>query len=63
MNGYEFLGAIKTQPGNENIPVVMLTSRTAAKHRTKAMALGARGFVIKPYNDDEFIGLIRQLTG
>jgi chemosensory pili system protein ChpA (sensor histidine kinase/response regulator) len=63
MNGYEFLGAIKTQPGNENIPVVMLTSRTAEKHRDKAMALGARGFVIKPYNDDEFIGLIRQLTG
>ncbi len=63
MNGYEFLGALKAQSGYEDIPVVMLTSRTAAKHRKKAKALGARGFVVKPYNDHEFIRLIRQLTG
>jgi len=62
MNGYEFLGALKTQPAYQDIPVVMLTSRNAAKHRDKAKALGARGFVVKPYNDDEFINLILQLT-
>jgi chemosensory pili system protein ChpA (sensor histidine kinase/response regulator) len=62
MNGYEFLGAIKTQPGFENTPVVMLTSRTAAKHREKAMALGASGFIVKPYSDDEFVNLILKLT-
>jgi chemosensory pili system protein ChpA (sensor histidine kinase/response regulator) len=63
MNGYEFLGALKAQPGYVDIPVVMLTSRNAAKHRDKAMALGAKGFVVKPYNDDEFVSVIRQLTG
>jgi chemosensory pili system protein ChpA (sensor histidine kinase/response regulator) len=62
MNGYEFLGALKTQPGYENIPVVMLTSRTTAKHRDKAMALGADGFIVKPYKDNEFIELVLQLT-
>jgi chemosensory pili system protein ChpA (sensor histidine kinase/response regulator) len=62
MNGYEFLAALKTQPAYQDIPVVMLTSRNAAKHRDKAKALGARGFVVKPYNDDEFINLILQLT-
>ena len=63
MNGYELLGALKIQSGCEDIPVVMLTSRTAAKHRQKAIALGARSFMVKPYNDDEFIRLIHQLTG
>ena len=62
MNGYEFLGALKTQPAYQDIPVVMLTSRNATKHREKAKALGAKGFVVKPYNDDEFINLILQLT-
>jgi len=62
MNGYEFLGALKTQPAYQDIPVVMLTSRNATKHRDKAKALGAKGFVVKPYNDDEFINLILQLT-
>jgi chemosensory pili system protein ChpA (sensor histidine kinase/response regulator) len=63
MNGYEFLGALKAQTGYADIPVVMLTSRTAAKHRKKAEDLGAKGFVVKPYNDDEFIRLIHRLTG
>ncbi len=63
MNGYEFLSAIKVQTGYEDIPVVMLTSRTAAKHRDKAKALGAKGFIVKPYNDDEFVRLILKLTG
>jgi len=63
MNGYEFLGALKAQGGFEDIPIVMLTSRTAAKHRDKAKALGAKGFIVKPYNDDEFVRLILKLTG
>ena len=63
MNGYEFLGAVKTQSGYEDIPVVMLTSRATAKHREKARSLGANGFVVKPYKDDEFIDLIKKLTG
>ena len=62
MNGYEFLGNFRTQSGYENIPVVMLTSRTAEKHREKAFALGAKGFVVKPFNDDELVRLIMQLT-
>ncbi|WP_207682281.1 hybrid sensor histidine kinase/response regulator [Desulfonema magnum] len=63
MNGYEFLSVIRVQPAYENIPVVMLTSRTAAKHRDKAISLGVKGFVIKPYNDNEFIELVLKLTG
>ena len=63
MNGYEFLGALKAQKGLEEIPVVMLTSRTASKHRDKAKSLGAKGFMVKPYNVDEFVQLILKLTG
>ena len=63
MNGYEFMAALKGQPVYEKIPVVVLTSRTAAKHREKARSLGATGFVIKPYKDAEFINLVLKLTG
>jgi len=62
MNGYEFINALKTQPGYGDIPVIMLTSRTAAKHREKAATLGVKGFIVKPYNDDEFINLIIEVT-
>ncbi len=62
MNGYEFLNALRVQPAYREIPVIMLTSRAAGKHRDKAMGLGAKGYVIKPYNNEEFIALILQLT-
>ena len=62
MNGYEFLGNFRAQSEYKDIPVVMLTSRTAEKHREKAITLGAKGFVAKPFNDDEMVQLIRQLT-
>jgi chemosensory pili system protein ChpA (sensor histidine kinase/response regulator) len=62
MNGYEFLNAVNAQPDLREIPVVVLTSRTAGKHRRRAMALGARGYVVKPYDDAEFIDLVSRLT-
>lgn len=61
MNGYEFLGALRADARYRDIPVVMLTSRTAKKHRQKALSLGAKGFIVKPYHDDEFIELISRL--
>ncbi|MBW1814851.1 MAG: response regulator, partial [Deltaproteobacteria bacterium] len=63
MNGYEFLNAMNVQSRFKNTPVVMLTSRATSKHREKAMSLGARGFVVKPYKDDEFIDIVMRLTG
>ncbi len=62
MNGYEFLSAIRAEPAYKKIPVVMLTSRTTAKHRDRAISLGVRGFIVKPYNNDEFVDLVLKLT-
>lgn len=63
MNGYEFLNTINAQPRFKDTPVIMLTSRATSKHREKAVSLGAKGFVVKPYKDDEFIDIILKLTG
>ncbi len=62
MNGYEFLTAINAQPDLREIPVVVLTSRAAAKHRQRALSMGAKGYVVKPYDDAEFIDLVSRLT-
>jgi len=62
MNGYEFLAAFRRLPDCKNTPVIMLTSRTGEKHRQKAETSGASGYVVKPYNDDEFIALVKRLT-
>ncbi|WP_028581989.1 Hpt domain-containing protein [Desulfogranum japonicum] len=62
MNGYEFLAKLAYLTDKKDIPVVMLTSRTSAKHRDKAINLGASGFLNKPYKDEELVNIVEKLT-
>ena len=40
MDGFEFTKKIKGDAKNAGIPIVMITSRTAEKHRNRAKELG-----------------------
>jgi chemosensory pili system protein ChpA (sensor histidine kinase/response regulator) len=58
MDGYELLSRLRKQPAHEQTPVIMVTSRSREKHRSKAMALGATAFLGKPYQEDALLQLI-----
>lgn len=49
MNGFEFLEARQQKPNIVAIPTIMLTSRAGDKHRLLTKALGANGYLTKPY--------------
>ncbi len=49
MNGYELLREIRATPGLEELPVVVVSSRTADKHRALADGLGANAHLPKPF--------------
>lgn len=55
VDGYGFLGRVKSNGDLKNIPVAMLTSRSSNKHRQLAMQLGARAYFSKPYNEQELL--------
>ncbi|NJR32782.1 MAG: hybrid sensor histidine kinase/response regulator [Chamaesiphon sp. CSU_1_12] len=61
MNGFEFLNVQRQDAAIANIPVVMLTSRSSAKHRQFATHLGAVGYFIKPYIERELMTAIDRL--
>ncbi|WPD21134.1 MAG: Hpt domain-containing protein [Candidatus Electrothrix scaldis] len=62
MNGFEVLQALQAQAELRDIPVAMLTSRSADKYQEKARELGARGFMTKPFKSEEVIGFIQKVT-
>ena len=62
MDGYELLGRLRNPAAFPRLPVVVITSRAAEKHRRKAMDLGASAYVTKPYQDESLVDVIRQLT-
>jgi len=62
MDGYEFLSTIRAHPAHATRPIVMLTSRGSDKHREKAKALGATGYLVKPFRDDILIETITRFV-
>ena len=63
MDGFEFAKTIKGDAKYANIPIIMITSRTAEKHRTRAAELGVDLYLGKPYQEDELLGHLRDMTG
>ncbi len=61
MNGFELLSNIRQNPSLVKKPVVVMTSRSAEKHRKLAEALGANVYMTKPYLEHEFLGTIDSL--
>lgn len=60
MNGFEFIEKIREKTDTAQIPIIVITSRTADKHRKMALDLGANEFLGKPYKDSELLSHILQ---
>ena len=61
MNGYEFMSVLRSDSARKDIPVVMLTSRASEKHRKKAEELGVNHYMTKPFQEDDFLDLLRDV--
>ncbi|MEP7274708.1 MAG: Hpt domain-containing protein [Betaproteobacteria bacterium] len=61
MDGFEFAKNVKGSPAHANIPIVMITSRTADKHRRRAADLGVDLYIGKPYQEDELLRNLRDM--
>ncbi|MGA7954879.1 MAG: Hpt domain-containing protein [Gloeobacterales cyanobacterium] len=55
MDGFEFLSQVQKDSRLNQIPVAMLTSRSADKHRQTAYQLGAKGYFTKPYLEEDLL--------
>ena len=64
MNGLEFLSNIQKEPGLSSLPVALLTSRGADRHRKVAAKLGATAYFTKPCPDQTLLNAAeRMLSG
>jgi chemosensory pili system protein ChpA (sensor histidine kinase/response regulator) len=61
MDGFEFARTIKGESRTAGIPIVMITSRIAEKHRNRARELGVDRYLGKPYQDDELLRNLREM--
>ena len=60
-NGDEVLEEMHADPETRRIPVIVLTSSNAEKDVVRSYELCANGYLTKPVDPDEFIGVIHKL--
>jgi CheY-like chemotaxis protein len=58
MNGLDLVGYIRNSSQWKPLPVVMITSRTMAKHREQAERAGVNSYITKPFTEDEVLASI-----
>ncbi|HET8551959.1 MAG TPA: Hpt domain-containing protein [Gammaproteobacteria bacterium] len=61
MDGYELAANIRNDARLRELPIIMITSRTGDKHRSRAMEIGVNDYLGKPYQEDELLKHIQQL--
>lgn len=61
MDGLDLLSRLQKDARLKDIPVAMLTSRGADRHRQSAIQLGAKGYFTKPYLEEELLSASKRL--
>jgi chemosensory pili system protein ChpA (sensor histidine kinase/response regulator) len=63
LDGFELLRRMRAEPRWSGIPVIVITSRLAARHRELAAALGVEHYLGKPYAQEELLALAARYSG
>jgi chemosensory pili system protein ChpA (sensor histidine kinase/response regulator) len=55
MDGFDLTRNVRGDPRTRDVPIIMISSRTAEKHRSQAAGLGVNVFLGKPYPEAELL--------
>ncbi|MFO0298473.1 MAG: Hpt domain-containing protein [Pseudomonadota bacterium] len=62
MDGFDLVRNVRADARLADLPVIMITSRIAQKHRDHAATLGVDHYLGKPYAEDELLALVARHT-
>ena len=61
-SGDELMLKIKTTPGWDRVPVIMVTAKPMTEDSTWAVKKGAKAYLVKPFKPAELLELVRRLS-
>ncbi len=62
MNGLDMVSQVKKEPGNANLPIIMLTTEGNPALIKQAKSAGAKGWILKPFKADQLLATVNKLT-
>ncbi len=63
MDGNDVLKKLKTHPDTQPIPVMILTGRDKSKDISTSLQLGAKDYIVKPFDTENMLIRVKILLG
>lgn len=63
MNGIAMIRELRRLPQCTGVPIVFLTTESAANMKQEAKAAGATGWITKPFQQDQLLAVVRKVLG
>jgi len=63
MDGYGLIEEVRRRPGSRFLPIIMLTTESEQGKKDQAKALGASGWITKPFRPDQLLKVVGMVLG
>ncbi|WP_375263157.1 response regulator [Palleronia sp.] len=63
LDGFGVIEAVRRQEGSRRIPILVLSTESAADLKDRARDGGATGWIVKPFDDAKLLSAIRRVAG
>jgi two-component system chemotaxis response regulator CheY len=63
MNGLALVRALRLLPGYRAAPILILTTESGTEMKNQGRAAGATGWLVKPFDPQRLIEVVRKLLG
>jgi two-component system chemotaxis response regulator CheY len=61
LDGVALIRAVRQQPANRFIPIIMLTTESHDSKKQEGKAAGASGWIVKPFKAEQLLGVVRMV--
>ncbi len=63
MDGIELIKTLRSDPAYKFIPIVMLTTESQAEKKQEGKTVGATGWIVKPFNPEQLLAVLKKVLG
>jgi len=63
MDGFQFIDKVRAREDYRGIPILVLTTESAAEMKMRAREAGATGWIVKPFDPEKLVKAVRMVAG
>jgi len=60
INGLELISFLRQHPTYKEVPILIITTEAGEEDRKRGLAIGANGYLVKPFSEGELVNLVQQ---